>query len=140
MKVTLKRVNKAVHLEAENGLGNTVHTDGPEKNGGEGKGFRPMQLVLAALGSCTSTDLVLILEKQRQRLDHFEITVTGERPDTVPSPFSAIHLHYDLFGEIDEGKAARAVELAVTKYCSVGEMLKQSVDITFDFAVNPERS
>ena len=137
MRVTLKRMNKAVHLRADNGLGNFVDADGAEKVGGEGKGFRPMQLVLAALASCTTMDLVPILEKQRQRLDDLEITVTGERPDTVPSPFSSIHLHYDLYGEIDEGKAARAVELAVTKYCSVGEMLKQSVDITYDFSINP---
>ena len=138
MKVTVKRINDKVHLRADNGMGNTVDADGSEKVGGEGKGFRPMQLVLAAIASCTTMDLVPILEKQRQRLDDLSITVTGERPDTVPSPFSSIHLHYDLFGEIDESKAARAVELAVTKYCSVGEMLKQSVDITYDFSINPE--
>jgi putative redox protein len=138
MEIIVERVNKKVHLRAQNGAGNTVDVDGSERVGGEGKGFRPMQLVLAAIASCSTMDLVPILEKQRQELDDLKITVTGERPDTVPSPFSKIHLHFDLFGRIDEAKAARAVELAVTKYCSVGEMLKQTVDITHSFTINPE--
>jgi putative redox protein len=137
MEITVERVNKKVHLRAHNGTGNTVDVDGSETVGGEGQGFRPMQLVLAAIASCSTMDLVPILEKQRQQLDDLKITVTGERPDTVPSPFSKIHLHFDLYGTIEEAKAARAVELAVTKYCSVGEMLKQTVDITYSHTIHP---
>ncbi len=139
MQIELRRVNDKVHFQAKNPQGNTIEIDGAERVGGEGAGFRPMQLILAGIGSCSSMDLVPILEKQRQRLDDVRIVVSGKRPDTVPSPFESIHLRFELFGEIEEEKAKRAVELAVEKYCSVAEMLKHTVEITYEFAINPAR-
>jgi putative redox protein len=136
MNITLARVNDRVHLRATNPEGNTVDVDGAERVGGRNGGFRPMQLVLAAIASCATMDLVPILEKQRQRLDDLHIDVTGERGEGGPSPFTSIHLHYTLVGRIDEAKARRAIELAVYKYCSVGEMLKATVDITYSFEIH----
>ena len=135
MQVNVKRVNERVHLVASNDSNLEVHLDGNEKIGGENGGFRPMQLILAAIAGCSSIDLVLILEKQRQTLRDLRITVTGERADAIPSPFETIHLHFELIGAIDSEKATRAVELAVDRYCSVGEMLKQSVQITHSFEI-----
>lgn len=135
MEVKVKRVNDRVHLVASNDSNLEVHLDGNEKIGGENGGFRPMQLILAAIAGCSSIDLVLILEKQRQSLKDLRITVSGERADDVPSPFETIHLHFELIGEIEEEKAKRAVDLAVDRYCSVGEMLKSSVDITHSFEI-----
>ena len=140
MKITLNRINDAVHFQARNTDGHIIDIDGAPRVGGENAGFRPMQLLLAAHAGCSAMDLVPILEKQRQRLDDVRIEITGERPEGTPSPFTAINIHYDLFGEIEEEKARRAIDLAVNKYCSVGEMLKHSVKITFSFAVNPEKS
>lgn len=139
MTITLNRLNDRVHFQAKTPEGHAIHIDGAPAVGGEDAGFRPMQLLLAAHAGCSAMDLVPILEKQRQRLDDVAIKVTAERREGVPSPFTAIHIHYDLFGEIQEEKAHRAVDLAVNKYCSVGEMLRQSVKITFSFAINPER-
>lgn len=140
MKITLDRVNDRVHFRATNPEGLTVDIDGAPRVGGEGAGFRPMQLVLAAHAGCTAMDLVPILEKQRQRLDDISIEITGERDDGVPSPFTAINVHYRLTGRIDEAKARRAVDLAVNKYCSVGEMLKHSVEITWSLEIVPANS
>ncbi len=136
MKVNFARVNDRVHFRVTNPEGNTIDVDGAPRVGGEGGGFRPMQLVLAAIASCATMDLVPILEKQRQRLDDISIEVTGERGEGVPSPFTAINIHYELTGDIDDGKARRAIELAVYKYCSVGEMLKATVDITYSFVIH----
>ncbi len=135
MEVNVKRVNNRVHLVASNDSNLEVHIDGNEKIGGENGGFRPMQLILAAIAGCSSIDLVLILEKQRQTVKDLRITVTGERADAIPTPFETIHLHFELVGEIEEEKAKRAVELAVDRYCSVGEMLKNSVEITHSFEI-----
>lgn len=140
MKITLDRVNDRVHFRATNPDGLTVDIDGAPRVGGEGGGFRPMQLVLAAHAGCTAMDLVPILEKQRQRVDDVSIEITGERGDGVPSPFTAINVHYRLTGKIDETKARRAVDLAVNKYCSVGEMLKHSVEITWSLEIVPADS
>jgi putative redox protein len=42
---------------------------------GEGSGFGPMQLLLAALGGCSGVDITGIMHKQRQKLEHLKITV-----------------------------------------------------------------
>src|SRR5690606_2825900 len=138
MKVTLQRVNDAVHFV---GSGNTadvnVHIDGSPEIGGEGAGVRPMELVLMALGSCSALDLVNILKKQRQQIDGFQIDVEGKRRDEVPNIFTAIHLTFKLQGTIDQAKAEKAAHLAVKKYCSVHDMLAAGgVDITYDIRLN----
>lgn len=138
MKVSIKRVNEAVHFEASGeASGTTVHIDGSPDIGGQGLGARPMELVLMALGSCSALDLVSILRKQRQVITDFSVDVNGERREEVPSVFTKIHLQFTLKGEIDLQKAERATELAVKKYCSVHDMLiAGGVEITYQLKVN----
>jgi putative redox protein len=133
MKVQLKRVD-AVHFEGSGASSNVkVHIDGPADIGGQGLGARPMELVLMAVASCSSLDLVSILQKQRQTITDFSVDVEGTRRDEAPQIFTAIHMTFHLRGEIDPAKAERAAELAVKKYCSVHDMLANGgVDISYD--------
>ena len=136
MKVNINRQNQAVHFEATNTENLTVHIDGSAKAGGEGKGVRPMEMVLMALGSCSSIDLVLILQKMRQNLQDLKIEVEGKRAeDKVPKVFTDIHLRFILKGNLDENKVSKALDLAVNKYCSVKDMLQASVNITHSFEI-----
>jgi len=134
MKVQLKRVNDAVHFEATGPASNVkIHIDGPADIGGQGLGARPMELVLMALASCSSLDLVSILQKQRQVITDFSVDVDGTRRDETPQFFTKIHMIFNLTGEIDRAKADRAAELAVKKYCSVHDMLANGgVEITYE--------
>ena len=138
MKVALSRKNKGVHFEASAPSSEVkVHIDGPESIGGEGKGVRPMELVLMALGSCSVFDLSSILEKQRQDIQNIRVEVSGERRDEIPNIFTKIHISFELKGQIDEQKAERAAELAVKKYCSVHDMLAAGgVEITYSLSIN----
>lgn len=138
MKVNLQRVNDAVHFEGSSDLSDVkVHIDGSHEIGGEGKGVRPMELVLFALGSCSVFDLSTILKKQRQQIDDIRISVEGKRRDEIPSTFTDIHLGFELKGDIDEAKAQKAAELAVKKYCSVHDMLAAGgVNITYSLKIN----
>lgn len=138
MSIELRRVNNAVHFEAVNADGNVVSVDGAPKVGGEQLGFRPMQLALAALASCASMDVAPILAKQRQQLQDMRVTATGERGDGTPSPFTAINLHFDLYGSLEEASVRKALDLAVYKYCSVGAMLQGAVDITWTVDIHAE--
>ncbi len=133
MKVELQRKNQAVHFEASAPSSSVkVNIDGPESIGGEGKGVRPMELVLIALGSCSVFDLTTILEKQRQEIEDIQVEVEGQRRDEIPNIFTKIHITFKLKGNIDEVKAQKAAELAVKKYCSVHDMLAAGgVDITY---------
>ncbi|WKK58048.1 OsmC family protein [Sphingobacterium sp. BN32] len=133
MKVELQRKNQAVHFEASAPSSSVkVNIDGPDSIGGEGKGVRPMELVLIALGSCSVFDLTTILEKQRQEIEDIQVEVEGQRRDEIPNIFTKIHITFKLKGNIDEVKAQKAAELAVKKYCSVHDMLAAGgVDITY---------
>ncbi|PRD54085.1 OsmC family protein [Sphingobacterium gobiense] len=133
MKIHLQRKNEAVHFEGSSELGNVkVNIDGSESIGGEGKGVRPMELVLMALGSCSVFDLSSILKKQRQIIEDIQVEVEGKRREEVPNIFTHIHITFTLKGQLDEAKVYKAAELAVKKYCSVHDMLAAGgVEITY---------
>lgn len=137
MKIELKRVNQAVHFEATAPSTTVkVQIDGSPEMGGEGLGVRPMELVLMALASCSSLDLVAILQKQRQEIRDFSVSTEGTRTKNIPHVFTSIHMTFRLTGTIDATKAERAAELAVKKYCSVHDMLAAGgVEITYSIEI-----
>jgi putative redox protein len=91
----------------------------------------PMLTLLLAAASCTGADVVVILEKMRVTLTDVRIEASGVRRETEPRRYTALHLEYHLRGEgLDEAKARRAIELSVTKYCSVIHSLAPDIRIT----------
>ncbi len=98
--------------------------DGLPEAGGEGTGFRPMQLLLIALAGCTAMDVASILRKQRQDLTALEVFVTGHRVEEHPRIFDQIHVEYVLRGRnLDKAGIEHAISLSESKYCSVEAML-----------------
>ncbi len=136
IKIELSRLDQDLKMEAVNDMGNKVVMDGSPADGGHDEGFRPMQMLLAAMGGCSAVDVVSILRKQRIELKDLKITVTGEREKgAVPSLYTEVHAHFKLFGNIDLEKAKRAVELSVGKYCSVAKTLEKTAKVTFSVEV-----
>jgi putative redox protein len=135
MKVNLKRINKAFHYEAFTNDKIKVDIDASSAIGGEEKGVRPMELVLMGVGGCASIDLGLILKKQRQELIDYEVEVTAQRNDNDAKNFKTINLHFNLWGNLDNKKVERAIELTLTKYCSVILSLDKSIEITYTYTV-----
>jgi putative redox protein len=126
----LHRANSAVHFVAETDAGGRVPIDGSPTVGGEGRGARPMELLLAALGGCSAIDVIGILGKQRQAVEDVTVAVEGDRAPGEPSVFRRIHVHFTLRGPTDPPAVARAVALSMDKYCSVARILEQSAAIT----------
>jgi len=136
IKIELNRLNDAFHMEAKNEQGNAVQIDASPDIGGTNLGMRPMQLMLAAMGGCSSIDIINILKKQKQPLRDIKVTVTGEREqDVVPSLFTEVHVHFKLYGELDPEKVQKAVSLGVEKYCSVSKTLEYKAKITYSFEI-----
>ena len=136
MKIEIQRLDDAYHLRATNEDGNSVETDGALYIGGSGKGMRPMEMLLSSLGSCSSIDVIQFLKKQRQDLKDIRVTLTGEREaDQTPALFTNIHVHFDLFGDLEESKVERAVSLSMEKYCSVARILEKTAKITWDYII-----
>jgi putative redox protein len=113
-----------------------VTMDGPSEFGGSNAGSRPKELVLMALGGCTGSDVVSILQKKRVPLKDFRIHLTAQTAEEHPQVFTAIHVEYVFVGEnINPADVERAIELSTTKYCSVTAMLRPSVKITHSYKI-----
>jgi putative redox protein len=91
----------------------------------------PMLTLLLAAAACTGADVVAILEKMRVPPRELRIEASGARREQEPRRYTAIHLEYHVAGDgIDEVKARRAIDLSITKYCSVVHSLAPDIRIT----------
>jgi putative redox protein len=96
----------------------------------------PVELLLVAAATCTGSDIVVILQKQRVVLRSLEIAVRGTRQETDPRRYTAIHFRVAVAGEgADEVKARRAIDLSLEKYCSVVASLAPDIRVTYDVAL-----
>jgi putative redox protein len=97
----------------------------------------PMEMVLMALGACTATDVVIILEKKRQKLESLEVICSGERAAEPPTVWVKLDVLFRLRGKMDENSVKHAIELTKEKYCSVAAMLKKTAKFTWRYEVLP---
>jgi putative redox protein len=96
----------------------------------------PVELLLLAAATCTASDIVIILQKQRITLESLEIAVRGTRRDTEPRRFTAIAFGVTVRGEgADDVKVRRAIDLSLEKYCSVVASLAPDIAISSDVAI-----
>jgi len=124
-RVTLRWQERLVFRGGEPG--------GPETtiDGDNAAGPGPMLTLLLAAAACTGADVVAILEKMRVTLRDLRIEASGVRRETEPRRYTAIHLEYHLSGEgLEPAKARRAVDLSITKYCSVIHSLAPDIRVT----------
>lgn len=136
MRIELKRLNKGCHMVATNEEGNEIHIDGATAVGGEGKGFRPMQLLAAGAAGCSSIDIISILTKQRQVLIDLQVSVDAKREiGKVPSLFKTLHLHFILTGNLDKSKVEKALDLSLQKYCSVVKIMEKTAKISYSYEI-----
>ena len=122
-------------LEATNEKGLSVKFDAPISHGGDETALSPMENVLASLAACSSFHVLRILRKKRQKISTYSVEATAERrEDPPPRVFTKIHLKYVVKGlKINPDAVKKAIELSEEKYCSVGGMLKESVEITSSY-------
>lgn len=87
-------------------------------------GLRPMELLLAALGSCTAYDVIDIMAKKRQPLARYRVELEGTRADQHPKRYTHITItHYGSGPEVTEAALARSATLSHDKYCPVSATL-----------------
>jgi putative redox protein len=97
----------------------------------------PMEMLLGALGACTSVDVVLILVKKRKKLTRLEVSVSGERATEPPTVWTQIEIVYRLSGDLDDKSVRDAIELSQNKYCSVAAMLGKTAKISYRYEILP---
>jgi len=105
------------------GSGYTFDVSGDaDKNGGGA-----MELLLASAAGCTAIDVVLILQKQRQKVTGVEVEAAGVRAAEHPKVYTDVEFVYIVRGEdIDPQAVERAISLSEEKYCSASKMFEQA--------------
>jgi putative redox protein len=119
--------------------GHTLTMDADEASGGHNAGFRPMELLLVGFGGCSGMDVISILRKKRQPIVGLEINVKGEKSDSAPKIYKAVHIEYVVKGSgVQQDAVERAIKLSLDKYCSVGATLAKAGTITNSYRIIEE--
>lgn len=127
-------------FEATPPSGKTLLMDASPDDGGDSTGPSPVETLLSAIAGCSAMDVIMILEKKKQKVTSYRVEIDGERgPRGVyPRPFLSITLRHIVRGEnIDPAAVARAVELSDTKYCTVITTLRAAPEVKTEFVVEP---
>jgi len=129
MKVRLSNEGSLKTFVATNEKGHTINLSG------DGSAVGPMESVLMAIAGCSTIDIVMILEKMRQPIEHIDVEVEAERRAEIPRTFTAIKLHYILTGDLKVAKVEQAINSSLEKYCSVSKMIEKSAEITSSYEI-----
>lgn len=119
--------------------------DGQRQSGGppirmdaSGKtGPGPVDTLLCALAGCTSIDVVDILAKRKTPVESLTVDVVGDRFPGIPARVTNIQLAFKMTGaNIEREQAERAIELSVTKYCTVRDSLNANITVGWALELN----
>jgi len=113
--------------KAENGNAITIDAAAARTHGPS-----PMEIVLMALCSCTSVDVVSILKKKRQTLTGLRVSANATQAPAPPRVFTDIKLTYALRGRLSRKAVEDAVGLSNNKYCSVSLMLEKHCPVEYE--------
>jgi len=98
----------------------------------------PFDALLAAIATCASTDVVTILQKQRTPVKALRVMIEAQRVEATPRRLASAILHFTITAPgSTQAKAERAVELSITKYCSVRSSLIADAPVTWTVELRP---
>ena len=123
----------------ESGSGHAVVMDGAPDAGGRNIGVRPMEMLLLGLGGCTAFDIVMILERMREKVTGLDIALEAERAGEDPKVFTHVKMIYKVTGRnLKPANVERAVNLSAEKYCSASAMFEKTAKIEHSFEIIEE--
>lgn len=129
--------NREKRFVGVSGTGHGIVVDAPPDKGGSGTGPSNTELVMIALCGCTGMDVVSILEKQRVRVQDFEVEAEAEISPDLPKRLTRIEVVYRVWGDdVPEAAVKRAIELSKDKYCTVSNTLKGVAEIAYRYEIN----
>jgi putative redox protein len=138
MKAKITWINGRAFL-GESGSGHAVVMDGAPEAGGRNIGVRPMEMMLLGLGGCTAFDVVMILEKAREKVTGCELELDGDRASEDPKVFTHVKMTYTLRGkDLKAAVVERAIKLSAEKYCSASKMFESTAKIEHEWKIVQE--
>lgn len=92
-------------------------------------GFRPVELLISSIASCSGFVFQNILKKQRIQIEEFVITAEVERNEDKANRVEKIILIFHVKGnELNEKKLQRNLDVS-RKYCGMIQSVEGSIDI-----------
>ncbi len=135
MKAKITWINGRAFL-GESGSGHSVVMDGAPESGGRNIGVRPMEMLLLGLGGCTAFDVVMILEKSREKVTGCEVELDAERATEDPKVFTSVKMIYTVTGkDLKPASVERAIKLSADKYCSASKMFEFTAKIEHEWKI-----
>lgn len=123
----------AFQVEAD---GHRFPMDAAAEHGGTDLGPRPKTLLLASLAGCTAMDVAAMLAKMRQTWTRLEVRAEGELTEEHPRVFQDFTITFEIDGDVDPGRLARAVALSRDRYCGVSAMLRAHAPVKVRVLLN----
>ncbi len=118
--------------------GHHVMMDSLPAGGGEDKGSRPKELMLAALGGCTGMDVVSILKKMRVEFSGLKIHIEANVTQDHPKHYDRMHVIYEFTGnDLPMDQLKKAVALSQERYCGVAFVYKKAMEVTYEIRLIP---
>lgn len=106
-------------------------------SGGTNGASSPIELLIIASAGCVSMDVVYILGKARKTFSRFDMEIEATRAETHPRRILSLHFHVQIDGdEIATVDIEKALNLSLSKYCSVTLSLDRSVTIQASYTLN----
>ena len=137
MKHTVDTSWKGNMLFDANVSGHHVMMDAVPAVGGEDKGSRPKELMLASLAGCSGMDVVSILKKMRVPITGLEIRVEADVTEEHPKHYDKMHVIYAFTGQdLQLEQLTKAVELSQDRYCGVAFVYKKAMELTYEIKIN----
>ena len=116
--------------------GHHVMMDAVAAVGGEDKGSRPKELMLAALAGCSGMDVVSLLKKMRVEFTSLNILVEADVTEEHPKHYSKMHVIYEFGGnDLPMESLKKAIDLSQEKYCGVAWVYKQVMELTYEIRI-----
>ena len=123
----------------ESGSSHAVVMDGAPEAGGRNIGVRPMEMLLLGLGGCTAFDVVMILERMREKVTGLDVALEAERAAEDPKIFTHVKIIYKLTGRgLKPASVERAINLSAEKYCSASIMFGKTATIEHAFEISED--
>jgi len=138
MKHTVDTSWKGNMLFDANVSGHHVIMDAMPAVGGEDKGARPKELMLASLAGCTGMDVVSILRKMRVEFTGLNIHVEADVTEDHPKHYEKMHIIYEFTGkDLQMDQLKKAVELSQDRYCGVSFVYKKAMEVSYEIQILP---